>query len=261
MNKKVKQCTITFGAVLSLISVNLFAQTDSKTIIVASESTTPGWMSLNEHGKLEGYDHDVWQEIGKRTGYKIEYKTSNWDGLWPMLDQDRIDTVAEQVSITDERKARYNFSIPYAYNLYVLISAKDNSKLNSMKDLKSGMTISSETNSSDERIVKAVNQQYGIELKPMYYDGMSVQDVALGRCDLWPRAKTSAILTVKNVNNLRILGDTNVVEINAYPFSKSKRGKMLSMLVSNTLQSMKDDGTLTKLSKKWFNIDVSKEIK
>lgn len=59
MNKKVKQCTITFGAVLSLISVNLFAQTDSKTIIVASESTTPGWMSLNEHGKLEGYDHDV----------------------------------------------------------------------------------------------------------------------------------------------------------------------------------------------------------
>ncbi len=66
---------------------------------------------------------------------------------------------------------------------------------------------------------------------------------------------------VKNVNNLRILGDTNVVEINAYPFSKSKRGKMLSMLVSNTLQSMKDDGTLTKLSEKWFNIDVSKEIK
>ena len=261
MSKKVKQCTLALGAVLSLISVNLFAHPSNNTIIVASESTTPGWMSLNEQGKLEGYDHDVWQEIGKRTGYKIEYKTSDWDGLWPMLDQDRIDTVAEQVSITDERKARYNFSIPYAYNLYVLISAKDNEKLHSLNDLKSGMTISSETNSSDERIVKAVNKQYGIELKPMYYDGMSVQDVALGRCDLWPRAKTSAILTVKNVSNLKILGDTNVVEVNAYPFSKSERGKMLSQLDSKTLQSMKDDGTLTKLSKKWFEIDVSKEIK
>ena len=88
-----------------------------------------------------------------------------------------------------------------------------------------------------------------------------MQDVALGRCDLWPRAKTSAILTVKNVSNLKILGDTNVVEVNAYPFSKSERGKMLSQLVSKTLQSMKDDGTLTKLSEKWFEIDVSKEIK
>jgi hypothetical protein len=49
--------------------------------------------------------------------------------------------------------------------------------------------------------------------------------------------------------------------VNAYPFSKSERGKMLSQLVSKTLQSMKDDGTLTKLSEKWFKIDVSKEIK
>lgn len=63
MSKKVKQCTLALGAVLSLISVNLFAHPSNKTIIVASESTTPGWMSLNEQGKLEGYDHDVWQEI------------------------------------------------------------------------------------------------------------------------------------------------------------------------------------------------------
>ena len=50
-----------------------------------------------------------------------------------------------------------------------------------MDDLKSGMTISCETNTSDELIVNAINNQYGIELKPTYYDGMSVQDVALGR--------------------------------------------------------------------------------
>ena len=81
------------------------------------------------------------------------------------------------------------------------------------------MTISCETNSSDEIIVNKLNSEYNIELKPVYYDGMSVQDVALGRCDLWPRAETSCMLTVKEVDNLKILERTSIIETNTYPFA------------------------------------------
>ena len=54
-------------------------------ITVGCEATTPGWIQTDEKGKLSGYDYDVWQEIGKRIGYEIDYKvcllyTSGEDG-------------------------------------------------------------------------------------------------------------------------------------------------------------------------------------
>lgn len=230
-----------------------------KVIRIGCEATTPGWIQTGDDGNLQGYDYDVWQEIGKRTGYKIDYQVMDWDAMWPMIESDRLDTVGEQISVTEEREQKYTFSEPYAYNVYCLLAAKDNKELESMDDLKTGMTISCETNTSDEIIVNAINAQYGIELEPTYYDGMSVQDVALGRCDLWPRAETSCNTTVKEVDNLKILGRTNILETNAYPFAKTERGEKLAEEVSAAIKEMREDGTLRDLSEKWFETDISEK--
>lgn len=230
-----------------------------KVIRIGCEATTPGWIQTGDDGNLQGYDFDVWQEIGKRTGYEIDYQVMDWDAMWPMLESDRLDSVGEQISVTEEREKKYTFSTPYAYNVYCLLAAKDNDELKTMDDLKTGMTISCETNTSDEIIVDAINKEYGIELKPTYYDGMSVQDVALGRCDLWPRAETSCNTTVKEVDNLKILGKTNILETNAYPFAKTERGEELAKVVSGALDEMRADGTLKGLSEKWFGIDISEK--
>lgn len=175
------------------------AAAEEKVIRIGCEATTPGWIQTDENGNLTGYDYDVWMEIGKRTGYKIEYQIMEWDGMWAMLNDQRLDTVGEQISATDERREAYCLSEPYAYNIYSLLSRADNEELQSMDDLKDGMTISCETNTSDELIVEAIEKEYGVKLEPVYYDGMSVQEVALGRCDLWPRAKTSCITTLETV--------------------------------------------------------------
>ena len=69
-----------------------------KTITVGCEATTPGWIQASENGDLAGYDYDVWQEIGKRIGYDVEFKVMEWDTLWSMVDQGRLDTVGNQVT-------------------------------------------------------------------------------------------------------------------------------------------------------------------
>lgn len=232
---------------------------EDKVFHIGCEATTPGWIQTDDDGNLQGYDYDVWQEIGARTGYEIDYQISEWDGLWSLMESGRLDTVGEQISITPEREEKYVFTEPYAYNVYCLLASADNEELKTMDDLKTGMTISCETNTSDEITVKAINEEFGIELEPMYYDGMSVQDVALGRCDLWPRAETSCYTTIKEVDNLIILGKTNVLETNAYPFIKNERGEKLAKLASDALKEMKEDGTLKKLSEKWFEIDITEK--
>lgn len=227
-----------------------------KVFRVGCEATTPGWAQTDEDGNISGYDYEVWQEIGKRTGYKVDYQISEWDSLWSLMETDRLDTVGEQVSITPDREEVYVFTEPYAYNIYCLLTAADND-LQSMDDLKTGLTIACETNTSDEIVLDAINEAYGIELEPTYYDGMSVQDVALGRCDLWPRAETSCITTVEQVDNLKILGKTNIVETNAYPFLKNEHGEELAAAASEAIKEMKEDGTLKELSEKWFGVDIT----
>lgn len=251
--------TMTFTSTFFLTSCGSKEADKEKTIVVACEATTPGWIRQDDKGQLSGYDYDVWQEIGKRLDCKIDYKVMEWDGMWPMLDDGRIDTVGEQISSTPERNEKYALSTPYAYNRYSLLCAANNANLKSLSDLRSGMSISCESNTSDELVVSAIEKKYNVQLKRTYYDGMSVVDVAMGRCDLWPRAHTSSLLTVKETENLRLLGDTDILETNVYPFAKTERGKKLSKEVSKVLREMRKDGTLKKLSEKWFGEDISEK--
>ena len=118
-------------------------------IEVGGGAVVSGFLQYNSEGDLEGYDYDVWQEIGKRTGYEINYNIMERDSMWPLLESGKLDSVGEQVSVTEERQEKYEFTEPYGYNYYCLLAAADNEELQTMDDLKSGMTIACETNSSD----------------------------------------------------------------------------------------------------------------
>ena len=192
-----KKLTVLMGCILTLVMV--FALTgcggsdssDKKTLTIGCEATTPGWIAKKDDGKLKGFDYDMWQEIGKRTGHKIEFKVMDWDGMWTMLGDGRIDSVAEQISETPERAKKYNLSTPYAYNRYCLISRADNKELNSFEDIKDGMT--------------------------------------------------------------------DILETNVYPFADTDEGKALSEEVSKAIDEMREDGTIKKLSEKWFDQDISEK--
>lgn len=232
---------------------------EEKVITIGCEATTPGWITQDDSGDLQGFEYDMWQEIGKRTGYKVEFKVMDWDGMWSQFDDGRLTTVAEQISETPERAKKYNLSTPYAYNRYCLLSRADNEDLKTMDDIKDGMTISCESNTSDELVVSALEEAYGFKLERTYYDGMSVTDVAMGRCDLWPRAETSCNITVEEVDNLKILGKTDILETNVYPFANDDEGKALCDEVSKAIEEMREDGTIAKLSEKWFKQDISSQ--
>ena len=65
-----------------------------------------------EQDKLQGFEVDLWDEIGKRNDYKIEYVTANFSGLFGLLETGRIDTISNQITITDARKKQIPFCQP-----------------------------------------------------------------------------------------------------------------------------------------------------
>ena len=65
-----------------------------------------------EQDELKGFDVDVMNAIGEELGRDIQYETANFSGLFGMLESGRIDTVANQITITEERQKAYIFSDP-----------------------------------------------------------------------------------------------------------------------------------------------------
>ncbi|AKN30815.1 amino acid ABC transporter substrate-binding protein [Clostridium carboxidivorans P7] len=213
----------------------------------------------NKDNKIDGFEVDVWNEIGKRTGYKPEFVTASFSGLFGMLDAGKVDTIANEITITDKRKDKYLFTDAYVYSGAQIMVKKGNNSITKLDDLK-GKKIGVSLGSNYEQIVKDNDKSNSIKVVTYDNDGGMRQDVALGRIDAMMDDKVSALAVVQeNKLPLQLAGkDVQPLE-NAFPFVKNDENKKIVEKVNKALVDMRSDGTLTKISKKWVNIDITKK--
>lgn len=213
----------------------------------------------NKDNKIDGFEVDVWNEIGKRTGYKAEFVTSSFSGLFGMLDAGKIDTIANEITITDKRKDKYLFTNAYVYSGAQMVVKKGNDSIKTLEDLK-GKKIGVSLGSNYEQIIKDFDKNNEIKVVTYDNDGGMRQDVVLGRTDAMMDDKVSALAVVQeNKLPLQLAGkDVQPLE-NAFPFVKNDENKAVVEKVNKALADMRADGTLEKLSKKWVNLDITKK--
>ena len=84
----------------------------------AGRLTYPPFSFQGDDGKLTGFEVEFAQELAKHLGVKASLKPTKWDGMLASLDSKRIDVVINQVTISDERKKKYDFSTPYTVLRY-----------------------------------------------------------------------------------------------------------------------------------------------
>ncbi len=106
-----------------------------KPIIISTTGEHAFFSETNKKGKLEGFEIDVWTEIGKRLNREIQWKTAGFPGIIELLDSGRVDTVADQIGITEERKEKYYFTDVYFYVPYRIVVAESNNSIHSVNDL------------------------------------------------------------------------------------------------------------------------------
>jgi polar amino acid transport system substrate-binding protein len=111
-------------------------------LVVAIDTTTPPYASLDSNNQPVGYDIDVANLIAKRLKVPLEFVTVNSPGRIPALLSNRVDMVISIFSITSERALQVQFSIPYAGQSAMLIAPKSVSAKQpaDLKGLKVGVT-------------------------------------------------------------------------------------------------------------------------
>lgn len=231
--------------------------TGTKVVVGTSAAYKP-W-AFQENDEVQGFEMDVWKEVAERNNYELEFKLGQFSGLVGMLDAGEVDTVAHQMSITDERKEKYHFSEPYAYSFYDLFVSED-SQYKAKEDLK-GKKVGCWLGGNGEATLRQINDEYGLGFDIVTFDGSSIEDeLSIGRLDaLWQGEIKTKTTIEENSLSIRQLNEKLVYEVNAYPFRKDEAGKKLQEEVSEAIKGMREDGTLSELSTKWFGVDTTEK--
>ena len=205
--------------------------------------------------ELQGFEVDVWNAIGERLDREVEFVTTNFSGLFGMLETGRIDTISNQITITPERLEKYDFADPYVYDGAQIVVRKGNDSIQGLDDLK-GKKVAVNLGSNFEQLMR--KHDTNNEINIITYETNLEQDVALGRTDAFVMDRVGSAQLIKEAGlPLQLAGKPFETLENAFPFVKTPEQQALLAEVNQALAEMRADGTLTQISEKWLGADIT----
>lgn len=220
---------------------------------VGTEGTYAPFTFHNSSGALVGFDVEIAQEIGKRLGAKVQFVEGKWDGLIAGIDANRYDAVVNEVTITDARKAKYDFSSPYIVSKGALIVRSDNAAIKSFADLKSKKSAQSLTSNFAQ-----LARDNGAEVLGTDGFNQSIDLVISGRADATINDSLSYLDFKKQKPEAKVKIAV-LQEAAEYQGVLIRKGNPdLLAAINKSLADIKADGTYLKISQKYFGEDVSK---
>jgi len=209
-----------------------------------------------QQDKLQGFEVDVMNAVAEETGMNVEFVTMSFSGLIGALNAGRIDTVANQITITPEREAAFLFTQPYVYDGAQVVVKKGNEEtITGPEDLR-GRTVAVNLGSNFEKLLREL--PYASEITIKTYESNIEQDTALGRVDAFVMDRVSSAQVIqKSPLPLALAGQPFSEIQNALPFRDDEAGRAQRDRVDAGLTTLKENGKLAEISQTWFASDIT----
>ncbi|AXI51211.1 MAG: amino acid ABC transporter substrate-binding protein [Roseobacter sp.] len=246
----IKHATLTAIALATGVSA---AQAETLNVGMSGGYFPFTFVKLDE---LQGFEVDFINAVAKETGDEVNFVTMSFSGLIGALESGRIDTIANQITITPEREAKFAFSQPYVFDgAQVVVKEGNEDTIGSVEDL-SGKTVAVNLGSNFEELLNELPNAGEIDIRT--YESNIAQDTALGRVDAFVMDRvSSAQLIAESPLPLALAGKPFSEIRNALPFRNDDEGQALRDRFDAAITKLKEDGTLTEISEKWFGSDIT----
>ena len=224
-------------------------------IVIATEGVWAPWSFHNGKNELVGFDIEVAKELCARVGLKPRFIEVEWDRIFKCLETGVCDIAANGIEVTSERAGSLYFSQPYAYSKTALIVRKDNDKIKSFKDLRG----TSSANSLDSTYAQ-IAESYGAIIIAVNSFEETMNLVLENRADSTINSDVSFydyLITNPGVP-VKIAEVSNIVLPVAIPCKREVENLPLLAELNKALTEMHSDGTLTRISLKYFRKDITK---
>ena len=206
-------------------------------------------------GAHAGLNVDMFDEIGKELGVKIEWVTLPWDGVLPGLEAGKFDYVAGPATITKARTEHYRFSLPIAEATVALMKRKGDASVMKPEDI-GGKTIGEAKATAQLAQTKAFGEKQPGGVKEKEYVGFNeaYADLAAGRVVAVGNSLPNIAFVAKQKPDTFevVLPAFGVKTYFGYIGRKEADFKSLDDAVDAALLKIKKDGRMAKLQQKWF---------
>ncbi|NKX52290.1 amino acid ABC transporter substrate-binding protein, partial [Arthrobacter deserti] len=211
---------------------------DAGVLTVGTEGTyRPFSFHQGGQGELSGYDVEVVSAVADKLGGEAKFEETQWDAISAGLDAGRFDVIANQVTINDERKAKYDFSAPYTVSRGVIVTQADNNDISSFADLQ-GRTTAQSLSSNWYQLAK----DSGAQVEAVEGWAQSVSLLEQGRVDATVNDKLTYLdYQATNQNEkIKIAAETPETSESALAFRKGSTD--LVEAVDKALGELRQDG-------------------
>jgi polar amino acid transport system substrate-binding protein len=222
----------------------------ARTIVIAQDATWPPMEFVDDNKQIVGFDTDYMKAVAKEAGFVVELKNVAWDGIFAGLDAGKYDAVCSSVTITDERKATMDFSIPYFKVRQALVVPKS-STAKSIEEMQ-GKTLGGQIGTTGYFAVKKAK---GVNSKSYDEIGLAMEDLFNGRldgvvCDD-PVAAQYALQKPEYAAKLKIAAVLDTGD-EFYGVAVKKGNKEALDLINKGIKAVQEKGIDKELRAKWI---------
>lgn len=234
--------------------------TDNSTvqkIIVGTGTQFPNVCFIDENGKLTGYDVELVRAIDEKLeDYEFEFKTMDFTNLLLSLETNKIDVVAHQMEVNEERQEKFLFN-EEPYNVFPLqiVVNENNKDIKSIDDL-AGKKIATTATSNAAIFIEKYNKEHNLDAEIVYSTTDINNQLRTGRVDA-----TISTPFAKDFNNKyadaqqKVVGEP-LLNSNVF-FLLQKDNTTLSDRIDDALIELKEEGVISALSEEWLGADYT----
>ena len=222
-------------------------------ITVGVNSENPPWIFMKDN-KMTGFEADLIEEFGKRSGITIEYKSAPFATVLTGVQSGQWDVAMSSIWVKKERMEVMDFADPYYDAQIGMMTPKEGgiTKFEEMKDKVFGC----DTGSANESWLKEAQTKYGpYEIKSYDYWADAVLDLSAGRLAGVVVDAPIALYYIQEHPDSEL---AMPLYIDDYHFAQSlafKKGSPLRDAFNKVQNDMKKDGTLKAIHVKWFGTE------
>lgn len=262
MKKIFALCMMLILAVTALAGCgsNSAQKEEAKKIVVGLDDSFPPMGFKDEKNEIVGFDIDLAKEVAKRLGREVEFKAIDWNSKEAELKSGRVDILWNGLDITDKRKENMLFSEPYMDNRQIVFVAKNGKVSVAGEADLAGKTIGTQSGGTTEEYFDNKPELKASMKEVKYYPDYinAFMDLENGRLDAVVGDEIIGRYYIsKHPDEIQAI-DTVIGTVSQFGIAFRKDDQKLRDEVQKVFDEMKADGTVAKISEKWFAKDITK---
>lgn len=229
---------------------------EGKEIVVVTENAYPPLQFVDpKSGDAIGWEYDAMNLLAERLNFTLAIQNASWDAMIPAVSEGQYDIGMTGITIKEERKEKVDFSDPYMRSEMFMLVRADESRFTdaaSFAAFEEGL-VGAQAGTTPFYVAvydMLDGDEQNPRIKLLETFGAAVQALKIGDVDVVLTDGTAGNGYVEaNPDTFKLVGDSMGTEDFGFIFPK---GSELVSAINAGIASMKEDGSIEQLNKKWF---------